>query len=118
MPKRIQRRRTKGWRMPPNTRCVTRPGRWANPLIGERAGAWFRVWLHNPKSTLSEVLFCAEARGCTLRIHPSYEQWRWKKAEEYLDGIDTLRGQDVACWCGPDDECHGDAVLEFANKSE
>jgi hypothetical protein len=28
---RIQRKRTKGWRMPPNTVSVTRPGRWGNP---------------------------------------------------------------------------------------
>lgn len=29
-PIRIQRKRTKGWKMPPNTVCVTRPGRWGN----------------------------------------------------------------------------------------
>ena len=32
MPKRIQRKRTKGWRLPPNTVCVTRPGKWGNPF--------------------------------------------------------------------------------------
>jgi hypothetical protein len=31
-PRRIQRRRTKGWRMPPNTVSVTRPGPWGNPF--------------------------------------------------------------------------------------
>jgi hypothetical protein len=31
-PIRIQRKRTKGWRMPPNTVCVTRPRKWGNPL--------------------------------------------------------------------------------------
>jgi hypothetical protein len=30
MPKRIQRKRTKGWRMPPNTVSVTRPGPFGN----------------------------------------------------------------------------------------
>ena len=30
-PMRIQRRRTKGWRLPPNSVCVTRPHRWSNP---------------------------------------------------------------------------------------
>lgn len=33
-PKRIQRKRTRGWKMPPNTVCVTRPGRWGNPYKG------------------------------------------------------------------------------------
>jgi len=32
MPKRIQRRRTKGWKMPENTVCVTRPGMFGNPF--------------------------------------------------------------------------------------
>lgn len=31
-PVRIQRKRTKGWRMPPNTVSVTRPGKWGNPF--------------------------------------------------------------------------------------
>ena len=30
-PRRIQRRRTKGWRMPENTVSVCRPGKWGNP---------------------------------------------------------------------------------------
>jgi len=33
MPKRIQRKRTKGWKMPPNTISVTRPGRFGNKFI-------------------------------------------------------------------------------------
>lgn len=31
MPKRIQQRRTKGWRMPLFTKSVARPSRWGNP---------------------------------------------------------------------------------------
>src|SRR5690242_6951114 len=31
-PVRIQLKRTKGWRMPPNTVKVTRPGKWGNPF--------------------------------------------------------------------------------------
>jgi hypothetical protein len=41
-PRRILRKRTKGWRMPANTVSVTRPGKWGNPFtVAEygRAGA-------------------------------------------------------------------------------
>lgn len=38
MPERIQLRRTKGWRMPPNTVSVARPGRWGNPFTVENTG--------------------------------------------------------------------------------
>src|SRR3990167_7719207 len=52
-PKRIQRKRTKGWRMPPNTVNVTRPGPWGNPRrVGMYQGygradavADFKRWL-------------------------------------------------------------------------
>ena len=33
MPTRIQLRRTKGWRLPPNTVVVSRPSRWGNPFL-------------------------------------------------------------------------------------
>ena len=52
-PKRIQRKRVKGWRMPDNTVSVTRPGRWGNPfpVSGHRAAAesvaLFRIALLN-----------------------------------------------------------------------
>src|SRR5262245_4751706 len=52
MPKRIQRRRTKGWRIPPNTVCIGRPGKWGNPFkVGAdgrtvaEAVAQYRHWL-------------------------------------------------------------------------
>lgn len=47
MPKRIQRRRTKGWRMPTNTVCVTRPGKFGNPF--ETAEA-FQRWIEHGKN--------------------------------------------------------------------
>jgi hypothetical protein len=46
MPKRIQRKRVKGWRMPPNTVYVGKPSRFWNPFHGaftnERAVELFR----------------------------------------------------------------------------
>lgn len=38
MPERIQRKRTKGWKMPPNTVSVCRPGRWGNPFTFANSG--------------------------------------------------------------------------------
>ena len=47
MPQRIQRRRTKGWRLPPNSRYVGRPTKWGNPFIGDRTiiVPAYREWL-------------------------------------------------------------------------
>jgi len=38
MPERIQRKRTKGWKMPPNTISVCRPGKWGNPFTFANSG--------------------------------------------------------------------------------
>ena len=38
MPVRIQRKRTKGWKMPPNTVSVCRPGKWGNPFTFANSG--------------------------------------------------------------------------------
>ena len=32
MPVRIQRRRTRGWKLPEGAVCVSRPSRWGNPI--------------------------------------------------------------------------------------
>lgn len=33
MPERVQRKRTKGWKMPPDTVYVGRPTKWGNPFV-------------------------------------------------------------------------------------
>jgi hypothetical protein len=32
-----------------------------------------------------------------------------------LMDLEPLRGKNLACWCGPDDECHVDIILKLAN---
>ena len=46
LPKRIQRKRTKGWRMPPNTVCVSRPSKWGNPFTVKGIGRDMAVALY------------------------------------------------------------------------
>lgn len=47
MPERVQRKRTKGWRMPANTIYVGRPTHWGNHwVVVRRHGVWGpRYWL-------------------------------------------------------------------------
>jgi hypothetical protein len=85
-PRRIQLRRTPGWRKPPNASVVSRPTRWGNPfpvIDGDRASAveQYRAWL--PTSGLNPI---------------------------------ELRGRDLACWCPLDQPCHADVLLWEANR--
>ena len=41
MPERVQRKRTKGWKMPPNTVYVGRGSKWGNPfIVGQPCGVF------------------------------------------------------------------------------
>ena len=88
-PKRIQRKRTKGWRMPPNAVYVGRPTKWGNPYRAGDPGI--------PDSWTAK---------CCYRNHAAT-----------LD-VSELRGKDLACWCSLDKPCHADVLLEIANQGE
>jgi hypothetical protein len=93
-PKRIQLSRKKGWRMPPNTVSVARPGKWGNPFrIGD-----FAI----PDAAMAVMVF---------------RQWivdRMRVGPEQPDPSE-LRGKNLACWCPLDQPCHADVLLELAN---
>lgn len=99
-PQRIQRRRTKGWQMPENTVCVTRPGRFGNPFDNARR---FR-------EVLEVLLGGGEYRDCRCRT-PEYLDMK-----VIAERIDELRGKNLACFCPPGRECHADVLIEYANR--
>ena len=104
-PKRIQLRRTKGWRLPPNTVVVARPTKWGNPY---RVGKWASVNGEN------ELVY-NHARAVMLFALFAVLSMPANAAAE-------LRGKDLACWCPLVDEngekvpCHADVLLEWANR--
>lgn len=108
---RIQRRRTKGWRMPANARCVTRPGIYGNPFtVAAAREAGYR-------GTDAEL-----ARWCVdlfRRWVTTGKVWDGPVAEaaraKLLAGLPTLRGKDLCCYCEAGSPCHADVLLELAN---
>ena len=107
-PVRIQRKRTKGWRIPEGAIYVGRPTRWGNPF---RAGRQMTsMGVRNATA--------AEAVRCYVT---------WLRHRIYVDCtvqpalIRELRGHDLVCWCPltlPDGSrcpCHADVLLELAN---
>lgn len=96
MPKRIQRKRVKGWRLPAGARCVTRPGKFGNPF-----------------STAAEfdhaLRVCLGEGGFDTTLGQLQHMLRIARE------IDELRGLDLACYCELDKPCHADTLLELAN---
>lgn len=112
MPDRVQRKRTKGWKMPPNTVSVTRPGVFGNPfpvdVYGQdRAVDLFRRWLCGNMS-MEELSHCS-----TCHSFGDISMVTLRRA--LLDSLPQLRGKNLACYCALDQPCHADVMLEIAN---
>lgn len=95
-PTRLQRKRTRGYRLPEGAKSVTRPGPFGNPFPVSRFGdpaahaeaiARFRAWIEEP-----------EQAALVDRVRRE------------------LRGRDLACYCAPGLPCHADVLLEIANR--
>lgn len=118
MPVRIQRKRTKGWRMPPNTVSVTRPGEWGNPWVIDKGhgGAPFRV----QRKGCGVLLACATEQEATAAAVDSYRKLLLHDAPANRALLTRaqaeLRGKNLACFCALDQPCHADVLLELANR--
>jgi Domain of unknown function (DUF4326) len=107
MPIRIQRKRAKGWRLPANTVCITRGTRFGNPFaVG--------TMQQHPLEHLGKVLV-EDNRHATIL----FQNWLLTSKEGHRMAAlirRELRGKNVACFCHPEDYCHGDEVLKVANE--
>lgn len=103
MPKRIQRKRTKGWRMPEGAVYVGRPTKWGNRYkVGDPMGT------HDKKGTYCE-------RPMTAKDAVTFYRAEMELFCGNRLNIEELRGKDLACWCPLDQPCHADVLLELAN---
>lgn len=105
-PIRVQRRRTAGWKLPPNTVCVTRPGKFGNPFN----------WKDCPKNIASEAWAKATAVAFFREwLNGKREGPNGEDPDGVLNSVHTLRGKNLACWCSENDPCHADILLDLAN---
>lgn len=138
---RIQRKRTKGWRMPPGAVYVGRPSAYGNPFVVAPDDADFIA-------TAAATLGLTDWQEAAVLLHRAWvrgQRWiepldRWHKRIEFTEGtiggmvwiedsdisgalnlpkipdLAPLRGRDLACWCPLDQPCHADVLLELANR--
>ena len=104
-PIRVQLRRTKGWKMPPNTVKVDRSTRWGNPF--------------NQTQTYTNhaggVLLPLRCPASLDRCLDLFQAFAFGMAVYNGEWLKPLRGKNLACWCPLDQPCHADALLELAN---
>ena len=101
-PRRIQRKRTKGWKLPEGAVVVDRTTRWGNPWSMDQG--YTRHQCVTRFKTYLIVRRNPPAGWADLVGYPSDEEIRRE-----------LVGRDLVCWCAPDAECHADVLLSLAN---
>ena len=95
---RVQRKRTKGWKMPENTVYVGRPTKFGNPFFAN---------VYEPFSNLLVTQEIAVSR---------YKSWILSN-ENLLQVVKKeLKGKNLACFCSLHKPCHADILLEIANR--
>lgn len=117
MMKRVQRKRTKGWKMPDNCKYVGRPTAWGNPFKLTPDG-WIMCYSTNRKILDPWILWSATGGFCLTDIVELYE--RWIKGELHKHSclptppdIEELRGRDLACFCSLSSTCHVDILIKL-----
>lgn len=135
MAKRIQRKRTKGWRMPVGTVYVGRPSMWGNPFSvevslykdhwsvcfeGKSISAEFATKFDAQVEAvrLFEKWFSIEIAAVGTELHDFRNKYGWKGFQLACASRNLLRNKDIACWCALDEPCHADIILEVANSTE
>ena len=93
-PLRIQRKRTKGHKLPEGAVYVGRPTKWGNPFHAKSE-------IFPTKSAEEAVMMFME----TMRESPNF----WDEV------VRELQGKRLACWCKLDQPCHADMLCKIAN---
>lgn len=101
MPLRIQRKRTKGWKTPPNTVYCGRRGPWENPVTHDdpkvSVEAFRLLSLSGSCHARIEGGFITEINGKPyegLRIVGRLKEWWFQRSVEM-----SLNGKNLSCWC-------------------
>lgn len=109
-PIRIQRKRTKDWKISPNGLPVVyvgRPTKWGNRWSVEQ------YWAAGYSGSLSVAQkHCVEAFSAWMH---GKAHWAHSAPPESTPDVSVLRGKNLACWCPPEAACHADVLLEIAN---
>ena len=100
--RRIQLRRSKGWRKPVGAVVVSRPSKWGNP---------YALSSYKYEGPFDE----ADARAKAIRDFEAALELGGILPFTAADVRRELRGKALACWCPLSKTCHADVLLRTAN---
>ncbi len=121
---RIQRKRVKGFKMPPNTQYVGRPTKWGNP-VKVLAGCIYINAGYRRKILDPLVYYAQETANDVVELYKlilNGEQFKnpdlqyWSNQFKNYD-IQELKDKNLACFCNLSLPCHVDVLIKkLSNK--
>ena len=116
-PHRIQRQRTKGWRMSENTVYVGWGTKWGNP---------WKITPHDDgQATVTDPISATTFASMRAAAMHAVASFRWQLLNHpnvlgftEAEARTELAGKNLACSCPLDQPCHADVLLEIANREE
>lgn len=109
LPRRLQRRRTRGWRMPEGAVYVGRPTVFGNPYV---------IGVHGDRARCVELFRRTMTGLANLDLPGSTGELcaaQYLAQHRVMRHLARLRGCDLVCWCRINTPCHADVLLELAN---
>lgn len=117
-PKRIQRKRTKGWKAPEGSVYVGRPSKWGNPCRWQDEPKWPGPYLPDGELNEDPQRFSDSTRR-RWAVTGFISIARYRIGAGDYPSIQEIRqelaGKDLLCWCPEAEPCHADELLRLAN---
>lgn len=122
MPKRVQRRRTKGWRAPEGAVYVGHGTLYDNPwtVIRTNTGTgWAVQWAGHTETFrplgLKDLVPANNQRDAHALAVELFETWVHGLPTLLKRADRELAGRDLICWCAENLPCHADVWLALVN---
>lgn len=118
IPQRTQRKRRRGFKLPPNTICCTRGTPFGNDF---KVGNWYKfydgkpvAWISVPMKPIEEGFIQVRDNAHAVEL---FRECR-KKFPFTAEQIAKLKSADfLACYCKPEEPCHVDVIIEILKAS-
>ena len=110
-PKRIQRKRTAGWKQPPNTRYCGRGTKYGNTHVIKKMPIYWMVEIapNHPSVRVTHTL--KEAHQVARDFYAEDMKRILEKAPNFYD--DLRKYTHLSCFCPLDMPCHLDPIIEY-----
>lgn len=125
IPDRIQRKRTPGWKNPPNTLYCGRGSKYGNPVKSIANEIFIDIsylgieqkWAYYSDGDIDDVLFIYNHLLNGTKFSNRHLKY-WSYHFSYINFKYLLKYDHLSCWCPLDKPCHVDIIIKKLKEYE